>query len=336
MITNNINENPKQISLLQKKKFKDDRQSTAEFKKRQKKKKTIQPTSLILSNEFEELKTIDEITDNTTIKTQEIDEEIETKLKLIKNKELNLNDNININNEEEKETEIKENKNQEKISDYTLFLKNLPSKTDVANNINQNELNNIPKINSENGTQSIVSISLANEKYVVKTKAKLEEELNLKDQLLENSSQNLIEIMDEPPTRKGVCIALELFKKRGLLKPEEGIGRYNDKSYTTNDYAYGLLEDSKKKNEIVIEYRDEQGRLLKPKESARFQSHIFHGEGPGIKKKEKLLVREQKKQKAESTFFSNNTKTLKYMNYEQKNKNKAFAVLESSNYSSFL
>lgn len=43
--------------------------------------------------------------------------------------------------------------------------------------------------------------------------------------------------------------------------------------------------------EIVIERRDEFGRIMTPKEAFRRLSHKFHGKGPGLKKQEKRMRR---------------------------------------------
>ena len=69
---------------------------------------------------------------------------------------------------------------------------------------------------------------------------------------------------------------------------------------------------------------------------ARYQSHIFHGEGPGIKKTEKQLFREQNMQKLMNSSTLLNNKTMRYMKYEQNKKNTPFAVLQGKKSSSFL
>ena len=49
-------------------------------------------------------------------------------------------------------------------------------------------------------------------------------------------------------------------------------------------------DDSKsKEKEILIERRDEFGRIMTPKEAFRMISHKFHGKGPGKKKQEKRM-----------------------------------------------
>lgn len=49
------------------------------------------------------------------------------------------------------------------------------------------------------------------------------------------------------------------------------------------------LHQSTGARDIKIEYKDEFGRVLGPKDAFRYISWAFHGKGPGKKKREKLL-----------------------------------------------
>lgn len=336
------------VFLEPKKKFNKEYFTKEEFKKREKKKKKIQPKTLLLSSEIEEINSTVRGRENLLSFNEKEEEELEeeklrleniTQKEAIKKSEANpLLKTINKDDDMEEITEGKTQNKEEVISSYSLFLKNLPGYKDIEDKKNKVlSAKNFSLKNLNDGTVSIVNITLPNEKIEYGEKQK-EDDTPIP---LPNLTQRGPEIdhekavLEEPSTRKGVCIALDIFKKRGLLKEEEALGRYKDKAHTTNDYLMNKSNDKRKK-EINIEYRDELGRKLKPKEMARYQSHIFHGEGPGIKKTEKQLLREQNKQKLQNSSVFLNSKTMRYMKYEQEKKNKPFAVLEGKNYSAFL
>jgi len=95
-------------------------------------------------------------------------------------------------------------------------------------------------------------------------------------------------VLDEPKLT-GMAAALEMVKRRGLLmeRGEEEFGRARDKPSDTKDVAPG----------VRLEYRDAEGRLLKPKEAFRELCHQFHGHTSGAKKREKrekAILLEQK------------------------------------------
>lgn len=343
-ITNKLNEN-KQFSLNQKKNFKNDYFTKEEFKKRSKKKKQLQAIPLLLSSEIEEINSAIKNKNNNISSSFSLEEnEEEIKLKQISQKEKNkniitqnpiLSKIINEEKEDLEEKPTNSNEHTETITDYSLFLKSIPNVKEEAKKSTLNQQQNIHTLQDlKNGTASIVNIPLPNEQILYKKNKENELGIKLDLPLITNEDQLDLE---EPPTRKGVCIALGILKKRGLLSEEEGLGRYNDKSYTTNDYL--LTDDTlknKNKKEINIEYRDELGRKLKPKEMARYQSHIFHGEGPGIRKTEKQLLREQNMQKLQNSSTLLNNKTMRYIKHEQNKKNTPFAVLQGKRNSSFL
>ena len=121
---------------------------------------------------------------------------------------------------------------------------------------------------------------------------------------------------------------------------EEEFGRYHDKKYENitngvneengNEYDNNTLNikdknEYYKHKEINIEYRDENGRKLRPKEMARYQALIFHGSQSSVRKREKKLLREKYQ-----VFVQNpaNNKTLNYMNYMKDKNNQAFATLQ--------
>ncbi|KAJ7980035.1 SART-1 family protein DOT2 [Quillaja saponaria] len=106
------------------------------------------------------------------------------------------------------------------------------------------------------------------------------------------------EIIHEVTVGKGLSGVLKLLKERGTLKESvEWGGRNMDKKKSKlvgildgdepKDTRSSSLVDNKK--EILLERRDEFGRLMTPKEAFRMISHKFHGKGPGKMKQEKRL-----------------------------------------------
>ena len=81
-----------------------------------------------------------------------------------------------------------------------------------------------------------------------------------------------------------------------------------------------------KHKEINIEYRDENGKKLRPKEMARYQALIFHGEKSSVRKREKKLLREKYQVFVQNP---NSNKTLNYMNFVKDKNNQAFATLQA-------
>jgi hypothetical protein len=74
-----------------------------------------------------------------------------------------------------------------------------------------------------------------------------------------------------------------------------------DEKYRKRDrYGGGMITDFKDKDgykpEIQLEYVDDSGRCLNPKEAFRQLSHRFHGKGSGKKKTEKRLKKVEEEQ----------------------------------------
>ena len=282
-----------------------------------------------------------------TLFTSEDKEKLENLFNKKDNKEVNIKKNvINIDenlteennyNDINNNINIKENKdkNYKIIDDYEIFLNNLPvlKNTQESNKINKNiiEENNKDIIPPKKDTiENIIS-----EKDVETT--------------INNNNEEVEEIpliTDEPIIGKGVCVALQIFKNKKMLKKEEEeFGRYHDKKYKNitneteekkNIYDNNIMnikdkDEYYKHKEINIEYRDENGKKLKPKEMARYQALIFHGEKSSVRKREKKLLREKYQVFVQNP---NSNKTLNYMNFMKEKNHQAFATLQGK--SSFL
>ena len=97
----------------------------------------------------------------------------------------------------------------------------------------------------------------------------------------------------------GVAGALALFAQSGALsKKEEYAGRANDKRLTT---------DEGDESGIKLDYRDELGRKLTPKEAYRRISYAFHGRDPSKSSRDKRMKRMLKEQALKTTTASTDT-----------------------------
>ena len=255
----------------------------------------------------------------------------------IKKNIININENLpeeNNNNINNINNDIKD-KNYKIIDDYEIFLNNLsiikdPQETNKINNKNTISENYKEMINTKKETLDNI-ISEKDEETTINNN---EEE------------ENIPLITDEPIIGKGVCVALQIFKNKKMLKKEEEeFGRYHDKKYKNitneteekkNIYDNNIMnikdkDEYYKHKEINIEYRDENGKKLRPKEMARYQALIFHGEKSSVRKREKKLLREKYQVFVQNP---NSNKTLNYMNFMKEKNHQAFATLQGK--SSFL
>ena len=262
----------------------------------------------------------------------------------IKKNVINIDENLtdeekaNINNNNEINNNIKistDNNNYKIIDDYEIFLNNLPaiknaqnspkSSTEIKEKREQEPSEKLPP--QKNTSENIIS--------------EKDEETTIN-----NNDEEIPLITDEPIIGKGVCVALQIFKNKKMLKTEEEeFGRYHDKKYKniTNEteekkivYDNNIMnikdkDEYYKHKEINIEYRDENGKKLRPKEMARYQALIFHGEKSSVRKREKKLLREKYQVFVQNP---NSNKTLNYMNFMKDKNNQAFATLQGK--SSFL
>ena len=328
------NNNKNEINLNQSKNFEKEFHSIDKFKKKNKK---IKFSKILIENDLidnNNLDIVEENNDKIKTKTEKfsfINNDEKEKLKKIEFRKKRKKNEIVSKEKNDKNIflnrKIKHSLNEQatnnkninflnSINDYSLFLENIQNEQSTKENIiktydNNNDNNNI---NYEENKNS--NINLLSEKKI--------------HQIF---SEKNSDIFNEIPTGKGVCTALYILKSRNILKKnDELFGRLKDKSYTTNDY---LIKDKdiKKNNEINIEYRGEDGNKLKPREMARYQARIFHGDTTGIKNKEKKMLR--KKNLIIGSHHESITQNI--LNYKQKKEQTPFVTIiqKQNNFSSF-
>ena len=206
------------------------------------------------------------------------------------------------------------------ITEISEFLKKVPSKKEIEENykfITSSTPLTLREVKS--GTQSIVNVPLPSErlKYGIKSNNDTPKNfLNQKRERLEldgvktessdttqskidpNSTEEKVEVLEEPLVGKGIGVALQVLRKRGLIGKKQTWGRNKDSLYTTNDYF--LKEEKSKKPKpynFELQYRDMSGKNLTPKEMFRRQCYIFHGEGPSKRKMKRGWKRNNLKKK---------------------------------------
>jgi hypothetical protein len=316
----------KEIDLNQNKKFETEYLTRDEFiKKQKKKKKKFKPSTLLIP--IEEKNTKNDDLNNNYFKNIYINEdEMERLEKIEKLKDENIiNENIVFKTLKEDEN-VTEKNNENNILNFENIPLFIPRKN--KKNENKKELKDIKNIikNNEN------KIEDNNNKINNSTK-----ETNLQEKEINNNDINNSNIkqifnddlgeLEEIPTKKGVSLALYIFKQKKLITENETFGRYNDRDYK-KDINNNNKNKDKKIFDIEIEYRDEEGKKLKPKEMARYQSYIFHGENAGIRKREKKILRDLKQKRVTNQL---NTKTMKLMKNKQNKTNNPFITIQEKN-----
>jgi U4/U6.U5 tri-snRNP-associated protein 1 len=129
---------------------------------------------------------------------------------------------------------------------------------------------------------------------------------------------------DEPVVNQGLAGALLLATKKGYLDQEtvrkaanmkSNIAQLAAQNYSIEDKKLEDADDKHRKRdryiggssmefrekegykpEVKLEYVDEAGRTMTPKEAFRYLSHRFHGKGSGKKKLEKRLKKVEEEQ----------------------------------------
>jgi U4/U6.U5 tri-snRNP-associated protein 1 len=247
------------------------------------------------------------------------------------------------------------------ISETTEFLKKVPTKKDIEEDIKMITSSNVKSFGDlKSGSQSVVNIPLPTERFrygassVTSNASQNNEFLNRKRKDSENlndvetksavtdieegAQEENNEIYEEQLVRKGIATALQVLRKRGLVGKKQMWGRFKDKIHTTNDMFLKENKDKKavksstmsrgKEFNVELEYRDNKGRLLTAKEMYRQQSYVFHGKGPGKKKVEKRILREQLEEKMKNKDPTESSKTLRYLKTMQRKANTPFVVLQ--------
>ena len=310
----------KEIDLNQNKKFENEYLTRDEFiKKQKKKKKKFKPSTLLIPQEEKNIKKEDLISDYFQNNNYINEDEMERlgKIENLKNENLS-NENIIFKTLKEENNNIEKNEDENNL----LNLDNIPIFKPRKNKKNENKKEKKNLINEPE--KKINNNKIDNNNPKENNEINNINENNIKEVFNDDLGE-----LEEIPTRKGVSIALYLFKQKKLINENETFGRYNDRDYKkdlNNNIVYPI--NNKEKIDVEIEYRDEEGKKLKPKEMARYQSYIFHGENAGIRKREKKILRDLKQKRVTNQL---NTKTMKLMKNKQNKTNNPFITIQEKN-----
>ena len=153
--------------------------------------------------------------------------------------------------------------------------------TEFTKKINQALL----KSNTENGSDDDVKMSIDAEKDVFKKPDAKSSKNMTKKKALNNDVRSILRQEKVVQAKKNsLGAALSLLRDQGEFNNKNDIlvGRKND---TKDGNVFSNI--NKPGDKIKLEYRDDKGRLLTPKEAFRQLSYRFHGIEPSKKTKEK-------------------------------------------------
>ncbi|CRG99717.1 U4/U6.U5 tri-snRNP-associated protein 1, putative [Plasmodium relictum] len=240
-------------------------------------------------------------------------------------------------NDEEKKTKDKENDNFIKLTNASEFCKNISLPRDLHENEkkikskkNEKDLTNEDFLSSknilkENINEDILKNTYENEEIIKNKEENREQKNNKSDydehQYDEISAGGVSKIFNEVELDEGLCGALKYLKTKGELNIEDKIYRNPENK---------PLHMSTEKNDIKLDYKNELGKVMTPKETFRYISWIFHGKKQGKNKLEKKI----KRLEIERRFKENPMDSLPTLNvlkkYQQIQK-KSYFTLSSNN-----
>jgi hypothetical protein len=201
-----------------------------------------------------------------------------------------LNDDINIESFSDKNLNMEPNKQLV----FSNFIKNYCQEEAVVKAIEEDEQNMGVDIEEEGGDRILISDLT---EFV--SNIKEEEQQTLVEEKKvneERNNNNNIEAKKLSETEKEILFGTSLgstinhLKNQGLIRTEE-MGKGGKEEMKSGEFLFEL------------EYTDEFGRKLTPKEAFKQLSHVFHGKGSGKTKKEKRLRRIAEELKAEKNVF---------------------------------
>lgn len=181
-----------------------------------------------------------------------------------------------------------------KLTTTQDFLKRIETEEDL----NQNKIKEMQPAYSlkdvNQGTRSVVQVSLPSEIYIGMQK---------KQEIEENKLPDMTPIMDEEELRKlkeeidtfhdsdmnSTSAILSRLRATGALQSMEFRGRSKDEKPSLPQEEQAEQKNLHKiGSNIKLEYKNQEGKIMTQKEAFRYMCYIFHGKGPGKRKLEKL------------------------------------------------
>ncbi|CRG94222.1 U4/U6.U5 tri-snRNP-associated protein 1, putative [Plasmodium gallinaceum] len=240
-------------------------------------------------------------------------------------------------NDKEKKSNDEKNDNIIKLTNASEFCKNISLPRDIHENEkkmkskkNEKEHVNEDFLSSKNLLKENINEDILKNTYddeeIIKNEEENEEKKNSKfdydeDPCDEISSGGASKIFNEIELDEGLYGALKYLKTKGELNIE-------DKIYKNPENK--PLHMSTEKNDIKLDYKNDLGKVMTPKETFRYISWIFHGKKQGKNKLEKKI----KRLEIERRFKENPIDSLPTLNvlkkYQQIQK-KSYFTLSSNN-----
>ncbi|CAD2098274.1 U4/U6.U5 tri-snRNP-associated protein 1, putative [Plasmodium vinckei brucechwatti] len=212
-------------------------------------------------------------------------------------------------NDDDKKIDDDKNNNTIKLTDASEFCKSIYLPIDMHESIKKSVAKKNDKIN---GIEIAVSDRANNSNRLSKLNHNHEEEDDKDsikndehDEEIDLSENGVSEIFNEIKLDEGLFGALEYLKTRGELNIE-------DKLYRNPENK--PLHMATDKNDIKIDYKNDTGKVMTPKESFRYISWIFHGKKQGKNKLEKKI----KRMEIERRFKENPMESLPTLNVLKK------------------
>jgi len=207
------------------------------------------------------------------------------------------------------------------FTDTTEFVRNLPTMSALTENtptpvtvINKKvkvDETKKPTISSTSAISTTTTSTDDNEMQIENADAhiKVEEPVEVDDKIDMNESPNVagklddgdgeneseeeVVLMDEPRVDTSMSAALKYVQQKGYFQ-ENYSGRNNDKMQMLINQQIDKADPAPA---IQLDYIDEYGRQMTPKEAFRKLSHRFHGKTPGKMKMEKRMKKYEEEQK---------------------------------------
>ncbi|EAA15270.1 SART-1 family [Plasmodium yoelii yoelii] len=224
--------------------------------------------------------------------------------------------------DDDKKIEDEKNNNTIKLTDASEFCKSIYLPIDMHDNIKKSTLKKNDKINGieiavsdrPNNSNRLSKLNHndqdendqdENDQDDEKKKKKNENIYDDGDDEIDLSENGVSEIFNEIKLDEGLFGALEYLKTRGELNIEDKVYRNPENK---------PLHMPTDKNEIKIDYKNDTGKVMTPKESFRYISWIFHGKKQGKNKLEKKI----KRMEIERRFKENPMESLPTLNVLKK------------------
>ncbi|SCN61959.1 U4/U6.U5 tri-snRNP-associated protein 1, putative [Plasmodium chabaudi chabaudi] len=208
-------------------------------------------------------------------------------------------------NDDDKKIDDEKNNNTIKLTDASEFCKSIYLPIDMHESIKKSGAKKsgieIAVSDRANNSNRLSKLNHNDEDEDDKDSIKNDEH----DEEIDLSENGVSEIFNEIKLDEGLFGALEYLKTRGELNIEDKVYRNPENK---------PLHMATDKNDIKIDYKNDTGKVMTPKESFRYISWIFHGKKQGKNKLEKKI----KRMEIERRFKENPMESLPTLNILKK------------------